>query len=244
MGVWPGRARRGPCGWRPPGRPSCRSGPRCRRRPGHRPPRRAPGAAAWRRWPLPGGPRASGSKGPQWPWSVYSQRQTSAMVTRSGSASFSAFSAVQTGPSGSQAGVPCASFWAGDAEEDHRRDPAVRAARASSTNQVDRELRDPRHRAHGVPDRPCPRWAKSGRQRLRGSSVVSRTMARSAFGAPEPTGAVGGEGHAGRLSQKSIRTSSGCRRPARTRGTSSTSAPPCGTVAEDGRADEGSRASG
>ena len=68
-------------GWRRPGRPSCPRGPPCRRRPG-----RGTGPV-----------RASSSRvgvvvhlaarriTPQWPWLVYSHRQTSVITSRSGS---------------------------------------------------------------------------------------------------------------------------------------------------------------
>ena len=50
---------------------------------------------------------------PQWPWSVYSSTHTSVMTRRSGAALFISATARGTGPSGSSAEEPLASFFSG-----------------------------------------------------------------------------------------------------------------------------------
>ena len=62
----------------------------------------------------------SSSSTPQWPWSVYSSTQRSAISTRSSpTSSRRSRSATCTMPSGSQAPEPSASLVAGHAEQDH-----------------------------------------------------------------------------------------------------------------------------
>ena len=63
---------------------------------------------------------------PQWPWSVYSSRQSSAMRTsESPTSSRRLRSATCTTPSGASAPEPRASLVVGHAEEDHRGDAEV-----------------------------------------------------------------------------------------------------------------------
>jgi hypothetical protein len=65
---------------------------------------------------------------PQWPWLVYSHRQTSAIRTSFFAASdcLSARSACCTMPFSSHAPVPCSSFAAGKAEEQQSADAQLR----------------------------------------------------------------------------------------------------------------------
>ena len=70
---------------------------------------------------------------PQCPWLVYSQRQRSAMTSRSGCAALIARVASWTMPSSSHAPEPCSSLSAGQAEQQHGGDASAAASPASST---------------------------------------------------------------------------------------------------------------
>ncbi|TMC00384.1 MAG: uroporphyrinogen-III synthase [Chloroflexi bacterium] len=72
---------------------------------------------------------ASPRSTPQWPWVVYSQRQTSAMSARSGTRARNTRSAAGTGPSGSAAFSPRSSFSCGRPKSSRAPTPA-RAARS------------------------------------------------------------------------------------------------------------------
>ncbi len=50
---------------------------------------------------------------PQWPWLVYSHRQTSVITSMSGTSFLTRFTACWTMPSLANAPVPCSSFFAG-----------------------------------------------------------------------------------------------------------------------------------
>ena len=127
-----GRRRRARHGWRPPGRPSCRWAPPRRRRPRPAPARCAGTARASASLSTsPSGPRT-----PQWPWSVYSSRQRSAMRTSSSpTASRTARSATCTTPSGSQAPLPCASLRAGTPKRISPGTPSETRRLASTTSE-------------------------------------------------------------------------------------------------------------
>src|SRR6267143_2132056 len=124
-------------------------------------------------------PRASRASGPQWPWSVYSHRQTSAMATTSGAASLIALNAVHTGPLGSHAPVPCASLWSGMPKRITERTPAARAAFVSSTIRSTESCATPGMEPIGLRT-PRPPTANRGRMRSDGWMRVSRTKERSA----------------------------------------------------------------
>jgi hypothetical protein len=70
---------------------------------------------------------------PQWPWSVYSHRQTSAMTVMSGTWRLIPSIADCTGPEGSHDEEPMPSFFSGSPKSSTARMPASYARRASST---------------------------------------------------------------------------------------------------------------
>src|SRR5579875_2317275 len=75
----------------------------------------------------------SATSTPQWPWSVYSQRQTSVTTSSSGTACLMARTASCTTPSSSQAEEPCSSFSRGSPKSSTAAMPSAAASRASST---------------------------------------------------------------------------------------------------------------
>src|SRR6267142_347656 len=103
---------------------------------------------------------------------------TSATATMSGNASLSALKAVQTGPLGSQALVPSASFRSGMPNRIAERTPAFQAPRASSTRLSTESWATPGIDAIGLRT-PFPATAKSGSMKSLGSRRVSRTSDRS-----------------------------------------------------------------
>ncbi len=76
---------------------------------------------------------SSPSTMPQWPCEVYSQRHTSVTTSRPGTSFFSARAADWTGPSGSAAPDPAASFDAGSPKSSTPGMPSAFAADASVT---------------------------------------------------------------------------------------------------------------
>ena len=70
---------------------------------------------------------------PQWPWLVYSHRQTSVNTSSSGCAALIARVASWITPSSSQAPEPCSSFSAGRPNSSTPGIPSAAAAPASST---------------------------------------------------------------------------------------------------------------
>ena len=71
---------------------------------------------------------------PQWPWLVYSQRQTSVTTITSGSSDLRRRTAVCTAASSSQASEPNSSFFSGRPKRITERTPSSRAAPTSSTS--------------------------------------------------------------------------------------------------------------
>ena len=132
---------------------------------------------------------------PQWPWSVYSHRQTSVITTRSGTALLiAAHGALHDA-------VVAVGLRAGgvlllrNAEQDHRRDAEI-AHRAALLHRRDRPTAAPR-RASSRPGSttPEPGTTNSGRMSWSTLSRVSRTMRRKRFVAPQAPRSVGGEFH-------------------------------------------------
>jgi hypothetical protein len=98
---------------------------------------------------------------PQWPWSVYSQRQMSAISCSSGTESFSARSAFWTMPSSAQALLPRGSLCAGMPKRMTLGTPTARARFASSTARSTERLSIPGMEGTGVRT-PRPSTTKSG----------------------------------------------------------------------------------
>src|SRR6058998_2452923 len=122
---------------------------------------------------------------PQWPWSVYSQRQTSVTRTSPGAASRMAPSARGMMPPGSVAPLP-------HAEEDDGRHAQVPEAPAFLGRAIDRALRDARHR----PDRLLDPTAGNDEERLhelRRVDVRLPYQAAERLSPAQPPGAVGGK---------------------------------------------------
>src|SRR4051812_15007415 len=88
-------------------------------------------------------------------------------------------SAVQTGPCGSQAALPCASLASGMPKRIAERTPASRAAFASATTRSTESCATPGIEGIGF-FTPFPEMAKKGSMRSDGSIRVSRTIERSA----------------------------------------------------------------
>ena len=80
---------------------------------------------------------------PQWPWSVYSQRQTSAMMVISGTARLMPSMADCTGPVGSHDEEPMASLYSGRPKRRTERTPASAARLQSSTASATRFWKTP-----------------------------------------------------------------------------------------------------
>ena len=100
---------------------------------------------------------------PQWPWSVYSQKQASGMTTSSGSAFLIARVACCTRPSSFHASEPTASFLLGDAEQDHRRDAEIgRHSCASATASSTESCNWPGMRGDRLARTPFPGTTNSG----------------------------------------------------------------------------------
>ena len=89
---------------------------------------------------------------PQCPWSVYSQKQTSAIRTSSGTAALTARSARCTMPSSDHEALPAASLVFRQPEEQHRRNALPRYLAADFDDPVDRVLVHAGHRAHRAGD--------------------------------------------------------------------------------------------
>src|SRR6266850_8469266 len=104
--------------------------------------------------------------------------QTSATQIISGSASLRARNAVQTGPFGSHAAVPSASFLSGIPKRMRERTPAFQAMRASSTRLSTESCATPGIDAIGLRT-PLPETANKGSMKSPGESRVSRTRPRS-----------------------------------------------------------------
>ena len=83
---------------------------------------------------------------PQWPWSVYSHRQTSVMTTRLGSSAFSARTACCTGASSFHASEPVASLRSGMPNSNTPPTPSSAASRGVVKQLVDGRLMDAGHR--------------------------------------------------------------------------------------------------
>ena len=130
---------------------------------------------------------------PQWPWSVYSQRHTSAMSCSSGTESFSARSAFWTMPSSAQAPVPARVLVAGDAEEDDRGHAHCPRPLRLLDRQVHREVVDSRHRGHRLPNAP----ALDDEERIDEVGGAGARSRAPCAGAPR-CGAVAGDGGWGR----------------------------------------------
>ena len=114
---------------------------------------------------------------PQCPWSVYSQRQMSVMTTVFGLSALIAFTARQTGPSGSTEDVPRASLWSGIPNRITDRTPRSASAFAS-LHASSADVRS----TPGIDETPwrtpCPGTTKSGAMKSEGASDVSRTIVR------------------------------------------------------------------
>ena len=120
-----------------------------------------------------------GVRMPQWPWSVYSHRQTSQITHRSGSASFSVRTASCTMPSDAYASLPRSSFEAGSPNSSTAGTPSSRSSRASPASWSSDRWYCPGIDA--ISSRtPLPCVTNSGYTKSRGSSRVSATRFRSA----------------------------------------------------------------
>ena len=122
-------------------------------------------------------PGAISPRRPQCPWSVYSQRQTSAMTRRSSPASFIARIAAGTIPSGSYPEVPTASFSTGIPNRRTAGIPRPATSRHCSTRRSTDSWWFP-----GI-DRislctPSPGQTKNGITKSSVRKLVSRTMLR------------------------------------------------------------------
>ena len=130
---------------------------------------------------------------PQWPWLVYSQRQTSVTSVRPGTSARSARSARCTMPSASQAPLPSSSFSSGMPNSSTARTPERTRAAAprgrSRRRCAARSRRGPRRGARRP--RRGRRRAASRRRRARG---CSRGRARAGLRAAEPPQAGDGKG--------------------------------------------------
>ena len=169
-----GRPRPAPAGSRRPGRPSSRSGRRCPRRP--RPGWRPSGASSSIVASL--STRPSARSGPQWPWSVYSHRQVSAIRTRSRSASRRRRSVSWTMPSSTQPPVPMASFSAGRPNRITPPTPSAASAAGVDERLVGGDALDAGHGADGLAAAAARAGTNSGATSWRGWIRVSRTKAR------------------------------------------------------------------
>ena len=140
------------------------------RRPGRR-------ARGWRRCR----PRRRRSSTPQWPWSVYSSRQRSAMST---SRSPMVVAQVAQGELHDAVGVPGARALGvlalGDAEEDHRRDAEVGELGHLLAQRLAGVLHHAGQRARSAGARRCPPARTAGRSRSSTPRRVSATSRRSA----------------------------------------------------------------
>ena len=172
-----GRPRRGRPGWPRPGRPSSRWGRRRRRRrrPGPRPPRRRGSRVA----SLSTSP--SGSTTPQWPWSVYSSRQRSAMSTirsprRSRELGQGHLDDPVRGPGGRSLGRPWRS---GTPKSTRPGTPSAASRLPSTTSEATVCWHGPGSEGSG-PARSIPSRTNSGATRSSTVRVVSATSRRRA----------------------------------------------------------------
>ena len=115
---------------------------------------------------------------PQWPWSVYSQRQTSVMTTVFGLASLIALTARQTGPFGSALEVPTASLVSGMPKRITDLTPRPKSSRASLAVRSGDVRSMPGIDGTGCRT-PLPGTTKRGAMKSDGARVVSRTISRS-----------------------------------------------------------------
>ena len=124
--------------------------------------------------------RPRSSRTPQWPWSVNSSRQRSAMMTRSSpTASRTRATATLRMPSGSSAPEPTASLVVGTPKIMNPPTPAATQARASSTSESRVCWTTPGMLEIGT-GAVAPSLTKTGSTKSRGCSRVSATSARTA----------------------------------------------------------------
>ena len=117
---------------------------------------------------------------PQCPWSVYSSRQRSVTITASSpKSSRSAWIACCVIPSGFHASVPSASLCSGTPNRTNASTPFDRISAAALRTDSTVCCDCPGIDAIGIAS-PMPSFTNSGAMRSAGSSVVSRTSARSA----------------------------------------------------------------
>src|SRR5947209_8178745 len=116
---------------------------------------------------------------PQWPWSVYSHRQTSPTTSRSGTARFTARAACCTIPCSSYASEPVASFAAGRPNSMTPPSPRRWASSASFTSSSSEVWYTPG--SAGTSRRtPSPWHTNRGHTSCAGTTCVSCTRRRSA----------------------------------------------------------------
>ncbi len=129
------------------------------------------------------------ASGPQWPWSVYSQKHRSVITSRSGAAFLAMPMACWTIPSSWKRGGPARVLVLGDAEEDDRRDAQLGGLGDRLAQPVERELILARHRGDLATEIPAVVDEQRVDQVVHGQPV----LAQHRRGAGDGPGAAGGD---------------------------------------------------
>jgi hypothetical protein len=131
---------------------------------------------------------------PQWPWLVYSQLQTSVMISSFGTSCLIARTARCTMPLSSYAPDAISSFGFRQSEQHHPADPQRLHFRAFLDGRVNRHLVVPRHRAD-LAAHAFPRAHEQWQNKLTGVKPCFPDQVADGFGGPQAPGAVNGVGH-------------------------------------------------
>ena len=117
---------------------------------------------------------------PQWPWSVYSQKQTSVITSSSGAACLASRTAWAMMPESLMASLPTASLCVGNAEQHHAAQPQLGRLADLVGQHVERQLEVAGHGGDLLPHVPCPAGRTAAGSGWPAKAGVSRTRLRTA----------------------------------------------------------------